>query len=327
MNLHEDKELFRQAVAATAQQMQIPEIYVEKDYWVTLALKFIFASEVAGDTVFKGGTALSKCHKLIARFSEDVDIVIIRREGENGNQLKNKLKAVSTSIESVMPEIDLPGITNKKGMIRKTAHGYAKSGFEGVYGQVREYIVLESTWLGRSEPYTVKPVSSYIGDMMLRTSQSALAEKYGMLPFDVQVLSIERTFCEKVMSLVRFSFTEHPYEDLANKIRHTYDLHLMLQDGSIQGFFKSKGFEQMLNTVGQDDVASFKNNNQWLANHPATAIIFNDTENTWAQIRQAYHSSFRDLVIGELPEEQAIISTLKMIGDRLKTVEWGVQPS
>lgn len=32
MNLHEDRALFRQAVAATAQRMNIPDIYIEKDY-------------------------------------------------------------------------------------------------------------------------------------------------------------------------------------------------------------------------------------------------------------------------------------------------------
>lgn len=42
MKLHENKTLFRQAISGTAESMQIPEIYIEKDYWVTrlsLALK------------------------------------------------------------------------------------------------------------------------------------------------------------------------------------------------------------------------------------------------------------------------------------------------
>lgn len=42
MRLHEDPRLFRQAAQFTADQMQIPAIYVEKDYWVTYALKTIF---------------------------------------------------------------------------------------------------------------------------------------------------------------------------------------------------------------------------------------------------------------------------------------------
>ena len=70
MNLHTNNKLFQDAVVATAQQFNIPEIYIEKDYWVTFALHTIFHSAIANDAIFKGGTALSKCHKLIERFSE-----------------------------------------------------------------------------------------------------------------------------------------------------------------------------------------------------------------------------------------------------------------
>ena len=69
MKLHENKQLFRQAVQFTSQQMNIPEIYVEKDYWVTFALHTIFNDEIGKHTIFKGGTALSKCFNLIERFS------------------------------------------------------------------------------------------------------------------------------------------------------------------------------------------------------------------------------------------------------------------
>ncbi|MGI6718283.1 MAG: nucleotidyl transferase AbiEii/AbiGii toxin family protein [Bacteroidales bacterium] len=36
---------------------------------------------MGADTIFKGGTSLAKCFKLINRFSEDIDIVVIRRNG------------------------------------------------------------------------------------------------------------------------------------------------------------------------------------------------------------------------------------------------------
>lgn len=43
-------------------------------------------------------------------------------------------------------------------------------------------------------------------------------------------------------------------------------------------FFNSTDFESMLLKVSAGDVISFKNNNEWLANDPTTAIIFSDTE-------------------------------------------------
>jgi len=45
MRLHKNKELFRDAAIAASQQIGIPEIYIEKDYWVTLALYTIFENE------------------------------------------------------------------------------------------------------------------------------------------------------------------------------------------------------------------------------------------------------------------------------------------
>lgn len=71
MRLPENNTLFRQAVQFTADQLQIAAIYVEKDYWVTYALYVIFQHVIGEDTIFKGGTALSKCFSMIDRFSED----------------------------------------------------------------------------------------------------------------------------------------------------------------------------------------------------------------------------------------------------------------
>jgi len=62
MKLHEDKTLFRQAVQFTSDQKKILPIYIEKDYWVTYVLPSLFNHEIGADTVFKGGTALSKCY-------------------------------------------------------------------------------------------------------------------------------------------------------------------------------------------------------------------------------------------------------------------------
>lgn len=224
MKLHTDKKLFRDAVNITAQQMNIPTIYVEKDYWVTFALKIIFSDEIGRDTIFKGGTSLAKCFKMINRFSEDIDLVVIRREGETDNKLKRKLKDVENAINDTLPEIEIQGLTHKVGMSRKTAHSYSKE-FVGAYGQVRDVIVLEVTWLGYYEPFTKQKISSFVGEMMFNAGQAELIEKYEMQAFTVQVLEPIRTICEKIMSLVRFSYGERPIDDLKNKIRHTYDLH------------------------------------------------------------------------------------------------------
>jgi hypothetical protein len=44
MNLHLDKINFEGAIVAAADYFQIPEIFIEKDYWVTYALHQLFHS-------------------------------------------------------------------------------------------------------------------------------------------------------------------------------------------------------------------------------------------------------------------------------------------
>jgi predicted nucleotidyltransferase component of viral defense system len=108
MRLHENKELFRDAITFTAQHRRLPEIYIEKDYWVTFALRRIFEGPSAKYTVIKGGTALSKCFTYINRFSEDIDLVVVRDVGMSANRLKDRLKQISNAVSELIPEVVLP---------------------------------------------------------------------------------------------------------------------------------------------------------------------------------------------------------------------------
>lgn len=118
-------------------------------------------------------------------------------------------------------------LENKRGKIRKVVYGYDKVGVKGAYGQVRDQIVLEVSSLGNSHPSEKVSVHSMITQFIATTNSPDLIKEYQLEPFKVTVI-IERTFCEKIISLVRFSYTENPLEDLANKVRHTYDLHQLL---------------------------------------------------------------------------------------------------
>ncbi len=324
MRLHENKILFRQAVQFTSDQMQINPIFVEKDYWVTYALYTIFNDAIGSETVFKGGTALSKCYKMIDRFSEDIDLVVLRREGESDNQLKTKIKTISKVVSAVLPELNIEGLTQKMGMNRKTAHAYNKE-FQGDYGQVRDVIVVEATWLGYFEPSTTKQINSFMGEMMLNNGQEGIAREYGLLPFELRVLEPVRTLCEKIMSLVRFSYGEKPIEDLKQKIRHTYDLHQLLQQQEFFDFFQSAAFAEMLLKVANDDIASFRNNNQWLVHHPNEALMFKDLDQVWNELKVAYNGDFRNMVYGNLPNDELVLGTLKKIKSRMTDIIWTIK--
>lgn len=69
---------FEQAILRAAEhfrERRLRPAIIEKDYYVTEALRVIAAS--TGDRViFKGGTSLAKGWNLIQRFSEDIDIFL-----------------------------------------------------------------------------------------------------------------------------------------------------------------------------------------------------------------------------------------------------------
>lgn len=77
-------ELFQ----ASADHRGLSPAIIEKDFWVCWLLKKLFSTkELEGKLVFKGGTSLSKVHRLIERFSEDIDLVLnwgLLGYGENG---------------------------------------------------------------------------------------------------------------------------------------------------------------------------------------------------------------------------------------------------
>jgi len=273
MILHLNNQLFSQSIRFTAQKLKIPEIYIEKDYWVTFALQSIFKNEIGKETIFKGGTSLSKCFNLIERFSEDIDLVVIRKEGESDYKIKKKIKEISEAVNKVLPEIEIQEVTRKMGMNRKTVHSYAKE-FQGNYGQVRDVVIVEATCFGYHEPYSIKTINSFVGNMMLDGGQFEIAMENDLLPFEVLVMEPTRTFCEKIMSLVRFSYSPDAIGDLQRKIRHIYDLHHLLLQKELENFFHSVDFESMLLKVAKDDITSFRNNNEWLNHHPSNSLVF-----------------------------------------------------
>lgn len=75
IKLHEDAELFREAVNLTAAETAFAARLIEKDYFCSVLLEHLSAM-TEGELVFKGGTCLAKVHAGFYRLSEDLDFVV-----------------------------------------------------------------------------------------------------------------------------------------------------------------------------------------------------------------------------------------------------------
>jgi len=315
MRLHEDKKLFRQAVRFTAQEMKIKDIYVEKDYWVCFVLYLIFKQEYRDDLLFKGGTSLTKCYGLLERFSEDIDLVVLKRQGETETQLVRKRDSISQMVHEHLPEVDVEEFTKKTGANRRSVHSYNKE-FKGDFGQVKDTIYIDASHMDIYEPHSSGMVNSYVGEMIEKT-QPEMVSKYKLLPVKVKVLDPTRTICDKIMSLVRMSYTERPIESFKGKIRHIYDLHMLLQHEKFNSFFNSPKFGRMMKDVIHHDRISYENIRGYMDRHPGDAIIFKDIDSIWRDISGTYNGSFAELAYGDLPSGEVIVKTMKRISSRL----------
>ena len=93
MTFHHSLE-FQNAMEAAALYHKLQPAFIEKDYWVTYVLKNIALSDYHNQIVFKGGTSLSKAYQCIERFSEDVDLALLKTGKETNSQLKRLIENI-----------------------------------------------------------------------------------------------------------------------------------------------------------------------------------------------------------------------------------------
>ncbi|WP_031480463.1 nucleotidyl transferase AbiEii/AbiGii toxin family protein [Maridesulfovibrio frigidus] len=311
MKLHESEELFKDAIQATAEHLRLQNIFIEKDYWLTLALYRIAQTDLADATVFKGGTSLSKAYGCIERFSEDVDLAVITDKDRPANQTKKLLKRITT-VASVDLKEELEG-SSKGSMIRKIYYSYPKS-FDGTFGPISNKILLEVNAFAHPSPAQPMPISTYIHDFLKSRGQDEIIKQFDLQPFPFQVLCLERTFTEKVMAIVKASCSETPIESLRQKIRHIYDIHQLMQREEIQTFVDSPDFHELLEVVRKYDQEAPVGDAKWIDMDIAECPIFADTENVWKSLNSAYRDGLGAIVYGELPAEGDVLESLMKIG-------------
>ena len=216
--LHNEKDTFEQLVLRTSDYLGVKAEIVEKDYFVTLFLKRIAA--VMPDIVFKGGTSLSKCHKVIRRFSEDIDITIdtLLSQGQ-----KKKIKqAIVDSTEELGMTIENLDETRSRRDYNRYVIAY-DSVIPMASDALKAAVLLETSYTAVSFPTVLLPVHSYIGDMMEQEAPDAI-EEYNLNPFEMKVQGIDRTLADKVFAVCDY----YLQGKVAKHSRHLYDIYKLL---------------------------------------------------------------------------------------------------
>ena len=238
----QQQELLRQANIAT----RIAKKNIEKDWWVTQVLKAIFALPYAEHLSFKGGTSLSKAWKVIARFSEDIDLAISHSffgiEKSNKSQ-RDKLKklarkyiheTLSAQIDAHLKSMGVTGYTIENVTQVQDKNGEWKpidsdkdptvillhypSIIEDTITYIPPRVKIEISCLSMDEPTEERYIHSLIGETFEEEDIDANCKIRTVVP--------TRTFLEKIFLLAEEFQKDKPRS--VRMSRHLYDLEKLM---------------------------------------------------------------------------------------------------
>ena len=262
-----------QAFRIASERLGYPAYVIEKDFWVTYILDTLFNRiNHKHRILFKGGTSLSKCYKLIDRFSEDIDLSLHMADlGFDGDKAphivaeKESKSAAKRSVENlkVAGEVflentilvllkdkiieDLGSVKNWSLLLdnanaENLLFHYPKSLEDDEYGNkyVKPVVLIETGTKSEHVPSEVIEVNSLLEDAIAEIHSKAV----------VKVLSPKRTFWEKV-TLLHAENNINRVERVKERLsRHLYDI-VMLSRSPV-------GVEAINDTALLDTVAKHK---------------------------------------------------------------------
>lgn len=225
MKLHEFPNEFKNLVSIVAVHKNLPESAIERDYYIVLLLNNLANSEFADQCVFKGGTSLSKCYPgSIERFSEDIDLTFLGM-GESDKVCDKTIK----KIEKVMTT----GAYTEK--IDAERSNRSKSMFVW-FNDKENRIKLEIGSSVRPDPYSKRRIKTYIQEFLEGCDGKEDIVKFELEEVNLNVLNIERTFVDKLMSVKRHAICG----TIEQKVRHIYDVTRLYAMPEIKAFIEDE---------------------------------------------------------------------------------------
>ncbi|MFK4754659.1 nucleotidyl transferase AbiEii/AbiGii toxin family protein [Oceanobacter antarcticus] len=250
------REELRQILMLGAQKHEdgLPDFFLEKDLWVTEILRLLYEERLLGDyaVAFKGGTALSKCWKVIDRFSEDIDLSIhwadlADAEDEaaaweqsisSGSQIKKFRKRQSDRliawseqfVKRLNQRLAEYGIEGLGAELEADSHGekinvHFPRVIKGDNNYHLDHVLLEFGGRNRGQPTETHAIESYLAD--IPELQELTLPKATVQAYDPSYI-----MWEKLTALHQFS-TMQREPDAHRLARHWYDVDCMLQKGVV----------------------------------------------------------------------------------------------
>ena len=283
MKLHESIDEFKSLIVLTAEYKHIPQSAVLRDYYIVMLLGNLAESEYADKCVFKGGTSLSKCYPgSIERFSEDIDLTFL------GMDLSNK--ECDKTIKKI-EEIITQGAQTEK--IPSERSDRSKSMWCW-FGDRADRVKLEIGSSVRPDPYSRKSMKTYIQEFLEENDGTDDVLKYELQEISLNVLNIERTFVDKLMSVKRHAVCG----TLGSKVRHIYDVTRLYSMPEIRSFVNDKySFKQLIKLTKETDVFYLAKRGKNIAYDPTGPFDFESWRDSFSsEICSVYENLHKTLL-------------------------------
>ncbi|MFA6318235.1 MAG: nucleotidyl transferase AbiEii/AbiGii toxin family protein [Elusimicrobiota bacterium] len=324
---HDRAQLFQAAEARQAPL--IPAAIIEKDFWVCWTLHRLFAVlRFRPQLIFKGGTSLSKVFKVIARFSEDVDLSLSRRDlgfaddqdpeqpGLSRSQGKRRLEALVECCKQAVKDKLLPDLRRDFGTVlgpsgwavelddedpQTLIFSYPQSDLTGALEYVRPSIRLEMGARSDDWPAVAADISPY--------AAASFPKAFTQATCQVRTLSAERTFWEKATLL--HAECHRPKDKPSNErlSRHYYDLCcLSRHDLGHQALERGDLLERVVQHKSFFFASAWAN---YQSAKPGTLRLVPDAERLSA-LRKDY-AAMKAMIFGDPPKWDEIVRELKQL--------------
>ena len=326
MNLHSDKEAFKEIIALAAEHFGYEQSHVEKDYWVSKILRDISMSEYADKTYLKGGTSLSKAYGLIERFSEDLDLFVFTGDKGASKQAEKTLnKKLSKYIAELNSDIYKEDLSETGGNYRKLYFSYDNV-FQGVGLKEHLEVEIKSCDLPDKKrmfyPADKRVIKPIVTAFLESIGQEELISTYGLGSFETHCINPRKTICDKVSRLVKLSYNEDAAALLAKHIRDVYDLSALYHNQEYNDYLHSEDFLDAMYRVTIEDGLN-KNSRSHLS--LADAPIFKDAEAFMAlpEVATAYTADLKKLTFdkSKMPPIGKAVEALKNLHEILVRFE------
>lgn len=195
---------FAAAVLTAAEQLGVLPLAVEKDYWACEALRSI-TSDHPGEVVFKGGTSLEKL-RIIRRFSEDLDLLVIGSYGSNRATERALKSMIEAAAKGTGGKLSVSRSGGKPGSFHRSAYLAPQLTHSGDPGTLADAsaVLIELGQSGGPNPHHDRPVTSLLS-RQLDAAGFDISVWEDLALFDVAILHPGRTLIEKLLRINNFA--------------------------------------------------------------------------------------------------------------------------